>query len=381
MSQDEFDGWHMGRALELAARGQGFVEPNPMVGCVLVGSDGGVIAEGSHQRFGGNHAEVEALMAAGDRASGATAYVTLEPCCHTGKTPPCTRALIAAGIRRVVVAMQDPFPQVSGRGLAELCAAGIEVEAGILADAAASLNAPYLKLLRTGRPWVIAKWAMSLDGKIATHCGESRWISGPAARQIVHELRGRVDGILVGRGTAMADDPLLVARPAGKRRAVRIVADTHASLPIESQLVRTARETPLLIATGPESSSENRRRLFDAGCEVFVCEGDSPDRRLAVLLDELGRRRMTNVLVEGGSSLLGSLMDARAIDEVHAFIAPKLIGGGQSPSPLGGHGLSHIADALLLADLRTQHVGSDLYITARVAPPLPPSPALLAPSP
>jgi len=366
MSQDEFDLWHMGHALELAARGQGYVEPNPMVGCVIVGPDG-VVGEGWHQRFGGNHAEIEALRVAGVRARGATAYVTLEPCCHTGKTPPCTQALIAAGIRRVVAAMQDPFPAVSGRGLAELSAAGIEVETGLLEEAARSLNAPYLKRLSVGRPWLIAKWAMSLDGKIATRTGESRWITGPAARQIGHQLRGRVDGILVGRGTASADDPLLTARPPGPRGAIRIIADTRAMLASESQLVRTAHDTPVLIAAGSESNPADRKRLLDAGCEVFICDGSTPTARLTALLDELGRRGMTNVLVEGGSRLLGSLWDADAIDEVHVFIAPKLIGGSESPSPLGAQGLSRMADVLPLVEPKTQFTGDDFYISGRVA--------------
>lgn len=367
MSPDEFDAWHMGRALELAARGQGFVEPNPMVGCVIAGADQGVIAEGWHRRFGGDHAEVEALRLAGARARGATVYVTLEPCCHTGKTPPCTRALIAASVRRVVAAMEDPFPEVGGRGLDELRSAGIDVDVGLLEDAARSLNAPYLKLVETGRPWMIAKWAMSLDGKIATHTGDSRWITGEPARKIVHQLRGRVDGILIGWGTALADDPLLTARPPGPRRATRIVADTRASLPSESQLVRTAGDVPVLIAAGAESNVSDRQRLADAGCEVFICEGATPAERLGSLLDELGRRRMTNILAEGGSKLLGSLWDAGAIDEIHAFIATRLIGGSKAPAPLGGEGVARIADVLSLVEPKIQHAGDDLYVSGRIA--------------
>jgi diaminohydroxyphosphoribosylaminopyrimidine deaminase / 5-amino-6-(5-phosphoribosylamino)uracil reductase len=205
-SVSEIDSLHMARALELARRGEGLVEPNPMVGCVIADYDE-VIGEGWHRRFGFAHAEVEALAAVGPRARGATAYVTLEPCCHFGKTAPCTQALIAAGIRRVVAALADPFPQISGRGFRELTAAGIEVEIGLMESEARRLNAPYLKRVATGRPWVIAKWAMTLDGKLATRSGDSRWISGPESREIVHQLRGRVDAILIGRGTAVADDP------------------------------------------------------------------------------------------------------------------------------------------------------------------------------
>ena len=203
MTPHELDLWHMQRALALAAAGQGAVEPNPMVGCVIArGAE--IIGEGWHRRFGGDHAEVEALRLVGPRAAGATLYVTLEPCCHFGKTPPCTRAILAAGIRRVVAAMPDPFPQVAGGGTAELRAAGVEVELGLLEDDARRLNAPYLKLLQRGRPWVLAKWAMTLDGKIATRTGASRWISGEPSRQAVHALRGRMDAIVVGRETAAA---------------------------------------------------------------------------------------------------------------------------------------------------------------------------------
>ncbi len=214
MQQNEFDASHMARALELAARGEGWVEPNPMVGCVIM-RDGEIVGEGYHQRFGGPHAEVKALQLAGPRAAGADVYVTLEPCCHHGKTPPCTQALIAAGVRRVVVAQSDPFAQVAGQGCAELAQAGIDVETGLLETEARQLNAPYLKLVASGRPWIIAKWAMTLDGKMATASGDSRWISCEASRAIVHRIRGRVDAIMVGRNTAATDDPLLTARPSG----------------------------------------------------------------------------------------------------------------------------------------------------------------------
>src|SRR5919197_3355884 len=214
MSASDLD-W-MSRALELAERGRGFVEPNPLVGAVVV-RDGRVVGEGWHRRYGEAHAEVNALAAAGEAARGATLYVTLEPCCHHGKTPPCTDAVLRAGVRRVVAAMADPFPQVAGQGVAQLRAAGVEVEVGVCEREARELNAPYLTLLAEGRPYVHAKWAMSLDGKIATRGGDSRWISGPASREVVHRLRGRVDAILVGAGTVRADDPLLTARPLGPR--------------------------------------------------------------------------------------------------------------------------------------------------------------------
>ena len=365
MSTRDLDLQHLRRALELAARGQGLVEPNPLVGCVIArGPD--VLGEGWHARFGGPHAEVEALQAAGSHAAGATLYVTLEPCCHFGKTPPCTDAVIAAGIRRVVAAHADPFPRVAGGGIAQLQAAGIEVEVGLLADEARQLNAPYLQLLGTGRPWVMAKWAMTLDGKLATRTGSSQWISGAAARAIVHQIRGRVDAIIVGRGTALADNPQLTARPPGPRTATRIVVDSLASLSLESRLVSTARETPVLIAVGPEATAERCQLLRDAGCEVWI--GESPDRneRLQQLLLELGRRRLTNVLVEGGAQLLGALWDLGAIDEVHAFLAPKLVGGQGAPSPFAGLGLADMQAALSLQTPIVEFIEPDVYVHGRV---------------
>ncbi|MEX0712634.1 MAG: bifunctional diaminohydroxyphosphoribosylaminopyrimidine deaminase/5-amino-6-(5-phosphoribosylamino)uracil reductase RibD [Pirellulales bacterium] len=366
MNEPQLDRWLMTRALELAALGRGGAEPNPLVGCVIArGAE--IIGEGWHRRYGGPHAEVEALAVAGSRASGATMYVTLEPCCHQGQTPPCTAAIIAAGLRRVVAAHLDPFPAVQGGGIARLRAAAIEAEVGLLEPEARQLNAPYLKWMSRQRPWVIAKWAMTLDGKLATRAGHSRWISGEASRRIVHELRGRVDAIMIGRGTAMADDPLLTARPAGPRTATRVVLDSKASLTSTSQLVRTARQFPLLVAVGPQAPEADRRRLREAGSEVFVCQAAGAHERLEELLDELGRRRMTNVLVEGGAGLLGSLLDAGQIDEVHAFIAPKLIGGLGAASPFGGEGLEDIEAAWPLEHGQWRAVGDDMYFAGRVS--------------
>jgi diaminohydroxyphosphoribosylaminopyrimidine deaminase/5-amino-6-(5-phosphoribosylamino)uracil reductase len=365
MKQSELDIWHVRRALELAARGQGCVEPNPMVGCVVVrGAE--IIGEGWHRRFGEPHAEIEALRIAGRRAAGATLYVTLEPCCHHGKTPPCTRAILEAGISRVVIATGDPLPQVDGGGVAELRKAGVQLEQGVLELEARSLNAPYLKLTQSGRPWILAKWAMTLDGKIATRTGSSQWISGAESRAIVHALRGRVDAIVVGRETALRDDPLLTARPPGPRTALRVVCDSRASLRPQSRLVQTAGETPVLVAVGQEAAEPQRRRLSDAGCEVFVCQGATHAARLEALLAELGRRRMTNVLVEGGGRLLGSLLDAGAIDEVHVFIAPKLVGGSSAPGPVAGEGIEQLSEAPSLEDCAVEQVGSDVYLHGQV---------------
>ncbi|MCH7727037.1 MAG: bifunctional diaminohydroxyphosphoribosylaminopyrimidine deaminase/5-amino-6-(5-phosphoribosylamino)uracil reductase RibD [Planctomycetes bacterium] len=351
----------MARALKLAARGQGHVEPNPMVGCVIAQGNG-TLGEGWHQKFGGPHAEIEALGAAGDRASGATMYVTLEPCCHQGKTPPCTDAIIRAGIERAVVAYGDPFPQICGKGIEALRAAGIQVDVGLLEQQARALNAPYLNLIETGRPWIIAKWAMTLDGKIATHTGDSKWISGEASRAVAHQIRGRVDAIVVGRGTVDADDPLLTARPPGSRIATRIVLDSRASLSTDSQLVRTVNEAPVLIVAGPDLLDTKRQQLTDAGCDVLVCDAASRGERLVQLLSELGKRRMTNVLVEGGGQVLGSLLDAGLIDEIHLFLAPKIVGGAAAPSPFAGDGVQSIAQAIQLRDLRIELLDQDVYI-------------------
>ncbi len=365
----EFDVSHMARAIELAARGEGLVEPNPMVGCTIV-REGETVGEGFHQQFGGPHAEIEALEAAGPRAAGATAYVTLEPCCHQGKTPPCSKALIAAGIRRVVVAQRDPFPKVDGGGIAELQRAGIEVEVGLLESLARELNAPYLKLVTTGRPWIIAKWAMTLDGKLATRTGDSRWISCEASRAIVHRLRGRVDAIMIGRKTAEVDDPLLTARPPGPRTASRIVLDSSASLASSSQLVRTASDKKMpnvTVAVSESARAKEMVRLTSAGCVVMMCSGETHAERLASLLDQLGRLQVTNVLVEGGAQVLGSLFDAGEIDEVHVFIAPKIVGGTKAPSPIGGTGLDLLAGALPLTSQQIERSGSDVYIHGRIA--------------
>jgi diaminohydroxyphosphoribosylaminopyrimidine deaminase/5-amino-6-(5-phosphoribosylamino)uracil reductase len=323
-------------------------------------------------------------------------YVSLEPCCHQGKTPPCTDGLIAAGLARMVVSMRDPFPRVAGGGLKRLAAAGIDVELGICEDEARELNAPYLKLLATSRPWMIVKWAMTLDGKIATRSGASKWISGERSRQVVHQLRGRVDAIMIGRRTAELDDPLLTARLEGSgefrgagesrvaldfasaetaaqeidsppRIATRIVLDSLARLPNSCKLVKTARQYPTLIATGPEAPEKELRRLAAAGCEVLPFAPPSYYERLLQLLDELGRRQMTNVLVEGGSELLGSLFDARQIDEVHTFLAPKLFGGQKAPSPVRGAGIEQVAQAWSFKKPMVENLGEDVYVHGRIA--------------
>jgi diaminohydroxyphosphoribosylaminopyrimidine deaminase/5-amino-6-(5-phosphoribosylamino)uracil reductase len=293
-------------------------------------------------------------------------YVTLEPCCHHGKTPPCADAVIAAGLRRVVIALGDPFPGVDGGGIATLRAADIEVDVGVGQAEASELNRPYLRLIGDGRPWVIAKWAMTLDGKIATREGDSRWVSSEASRAAAHRLRGRMDAVIVGRTTAERDDPLLTARPPGPRTPLRVVLDTRGALASGTQLVRTARQVPVLVAAGAAAAPEDRRRLQDAGCEVLVCDGATHAERFEALLAELGRRRMTNVLVEGGGRVLGSLHDAGRIDEVHVFVAPKLVGGGAAPGPLAGEGVAAIGRSLMIDAPQVERLGGDIYVHGRV---------------
>ena len=354
MSDHQDEHW-MRCALELAERGRGHVEPNPLVGAVVV-RDGQSVGEGWHQRYGQAHAEVNAFAAAGEAARGATLYVTLEPCCHHGKTPPCTDAVLRAGVRRVVAAMADPFPQVAGKGTELLRQAGVEVAVGVLENEARRLNAPYLKLLAQKRPWVHAKWAMTLDGKIATASGDSKWISNQASRHRVHELRGRMDAIIVGGGTVRADDPLLTARPPGQRLATRVVLEGRVEIPPGCQLIRTAREAPVLIVRS------RKRQVELPGVEVIELPSVNDQVSVPALLDELGRRRMTNVLVEGGSAVLGSFLSAGEIDEVHVFIAPKLAGGAGAKSPIGGMGVERIADALQLQRWRVEQIEGDVFV-------------------
>lgn len=361
----------MQRALELAEQGRGAVEPNPLVGAVVVQNQQ-IVGEGRHARFGGPHAEVAALASAGDDSRGATLYVTLEPCCHHGKTPPCTDAIVRAGISRVVAALRDPYPEVAGGGFQRLREAGVETVSGLLEPEARRLNAPYLKRLETGTPYVHAKWAMTWDGKIASCSGQSKWISGEASRREVHALRGRMDGILVGLGTVLADDPLLTARPPGPRTAVRIVLDSRAGLPQSSQLVRTARDVPVLVAVSPSALDHDVSRLRQAGCEVALITAIEDravigNRRtnsgvcLRSLLVDLGRRGMTNLLVEGGAGVLGSFFDAQLVDAVHVFLAPKLLGGASAKSPVGGRGWPQVASAWGVENLEVTRLDDDFY--------------------
>jgi diaminohydroxyphosphoribosylaminopyrimidine deaminase/5-amino-6-(5-phosphoribosylamino)uracil reductase len=366
VSFDEEDRRFMLRALELAARGRGAVEPNPMVGAVLV-RDGRVLTEGRHRRFGGPHAEAEALAAAaaaGVDVAGATAYVTLEPCCHTNKkTPPCTEALIAAGVARVVAAVEDPDPNVSGRGLARLREAGIAAEAGLCEAEARRLIAGYLKLRTVGRPWVICKWAQSLDGRIATASGDSKWISGEPARRRVHEVRSWCDGVCVGVRTLAADDPLLTNRGGTGRQPTRVVLDAALNTPPDCRLIQTAREVPVLIAAAEGAPADRAALLTGAGAEVLRLPAPAGRIDLPALLDELGRRQWTYLLVEGGSAVHGSFLGAGLADELMVFLAPRLIGPGLPPAELPE--IERIERALPLGRPEVESIGDDLLLRYR----------------
>jgi diaminohydroxyphosphoribosylaminopyrimidine deaminase/5-amino-6-(5-phosphoribosylamino)uracil reductase len=353
----------MRRALELAERGRGCVEPNPMVGAVVV-RGGRIVGEGLHARFGGPHAEPVAVAAAGEACRGATLYVTLEPCTHYGKTPPCVPAVLAAGFTRVVAAMIDPDPHNQGRGIEQLRAAGVEVETGLLEGEARRLNAPFVKLATRGLPFVTAKWAMSLDGKTATRTGDSRWVSSAPSRELVHTLRGQMDALLVGIGTVLADDPLLTARPPGPRTAVRIVADSQARLPLDSQLARTVKQAPVLAATTEAAPAERRGALQAAGVEVLLLPAEAGRVSLRALLAELGRRRMSNVLLEGGGELAAAALAGGLVDKLLVFVAPKVLGGRDAPTPAGGEGVATVAQAIRAREWASRRVGDDILIEA-----------------
>lgn len=353
-------------AIRIAQSGFGFVEPNPMVGAVIVDSGRNLIAEGYHQRFGDAHAEVNAIRQAGEATRGADLFVSLEPCSHFGKTPPCADAVIAAGFRRVVVGCQDPAPHVAGQGIQRIQEAGIPVEVGVCEVEARRLIAPFEMLMIKQRPWVHAKWAMTLDGRIATSNGHSQWISCGESRARVHRLRGCVDAILTGSGTVRADDPLLTARPAGPRTALRVVIDsTGESVTASCKLAQTISQAPVLVCVSRLCDDAGKSRLRELGAEVFETSGES-SVDLAEVLQELGRRRCTRVMLEAGPGLLGAFFDRGLIDEVHAFVAPKLIGGADALSPIGGVGLPAIPGASNLKSFRVTPSGDDFLIEADV---------------
>lgn len=366
----EADRLHLRRALALAEGGRGRVSPNPLVGAVLV-RDGEVIGEGFHAELGELHAEVAAIedcRSRGLEPRGATMFVTLEPCAHQGRQPPCTEAILAAEIARVVIASDDPSEKASGRGPGILRDGGVQVELADGEEAASArlLNQPFRKHSRTGRPLIILKSALSLDGRVATADGDSKWISSEASRHLAHRWRAESDAVCVGIGTAVADDPLLTAREVGAmRQPIRVVFDSEARLPLDSQLVASIDQAPLLVIASPEAPAERVRGLKAAGAGVVVCDGDRPGRVQAGLA-ELGRREVTTVLLEGGPTLAGAFLDAGELDELRLFIAPILIGGAGARPLAEGTGATLVADAWPALALDWESSGGDLLGRARM---------------
>jgi diaminohydroxyphosphoribosylaminopyrimidine deaminase/5-amino-6-(5-phosphoribosylamino)uracil reductase len=364
------DRLHLRRALELAELGRGRVSPNPLVGAVIV-KGGEVIGEGHHGEVGGHHAEVAALEDCRERGSdpaGATLYVTLEPCAHHGRQPPCTEAIVAAGIGRVVIASDDPSEKASGRGPGMLRDEGVEVELAEGAEAAAArlLNQAFRKHSRTGRPLVSFKSALSLDGRVATAGGESRWISGPQSRALVHRWRAEADAVAVGIGTALADDPLLTAREVdAPRQPARVVFDSRARLPLASALVRSVGEARLIVVAGPEAPPARADALKHAGAELIVTDGEPPARVQAALA-ELGRREITSLLLEGGPTLAGSFFDVGEVDEMRLFLAPLVIGSRGARPLIEGRGATGIESAQRALATDWERVGDDLLVMARL---------------
>jgi len=368
---------YMRLALRLAARGAGWTSPNPMVGAAVVKNDR-VVGKGYHRGYGLPHAEVEALRRAGDAARGADLYVTLEPCNHHGKTPPCTQAILEAGVRRVVVAVRDPNPRVNGGGAEFLASQGVQVEVGLLEAEARRVNEAWFKWMATGLPWVMAKAACSLDGRMATATGESQWLTGEAARAFGHRLRHLSDAILVGVNTVIADDPQLTTRlPTKDRRPktedrfkdpIRIILDSRLRLPLTARLLNLDSPAPTWVACTEAAPAEKRRALEKKGAEVLVLPEESGRVALQPLLALLGQRQVQSLLVEGGAEVLGSFFDQKLVDQFFFFYAPKFLGGRRALSVLGGEGAARLQDASQARDLSVRRLGPDLLLSGYLSP-------------
>lgn len=367
MADIELDKIYMKKALRLAARGAGRTSPNPMVGAVLV-KGGAIAGQGCHEMLGGPHAEVNAIADAGGAARGATLYVTLEPCNHHGLTPPCTKAVLDAGISRVVCGMCDPNPDVAGGGAEYLVRKGIDVKTGVLECECRSLNQPFIKYITTGLPYVSLKAAATLDGFIASSTGDSKWITNERSRRFAHVLRSLSDAVLVGIGTALADDPLLTVRLPGTktyRQPVRIILDTGLKLSPESRLVQSAGLSPVWIVCGDNAPEQKERILSRAGATVFRIPGGESGIQIPELLKELGKRRISSILVEGGGRVLGSFMESGFADECHFFYAPKILADPGGTNMLRGTARVKIADAVPVYGLKTRKFGEDLLVSGR----------------
>ena len=359
----EADQIWMSRALELAGRARGRTSPNPMVGAVLVKASQ-VVGEGFHAYAGSDHAEAAALREAGPNAAGATLYVTLEPCCHYGRTPPCVEQIVQAGIRRVVAACEDPNPAVSGKGFAALRGAGLPVEIGVLAEEAERLNEAFFTYVRTGRPFVTLKVAASLDGKIATRTGESRWITGESARRRVHRLRNEVDAVLVGIGTVLRDNPLLTTRLGivDQRDPIRVIVDNLARLPLRAKVVNRASTAPTLLAVSQMAPRTKLEAIEREGVQVVVVESSPRRVSLERLMEALGKRGVLSVMIEGGAEINASALREGIVDKVLVFLAPILIGGKSTSTAVGGDGIESLSQALRLRDVQIERFEDDILI-------------------
>jgi diaminohydroxyphosphoribosylaminopyrimidine deaminase/5-amino-6-(5-phosphoribosylamino)uracil reductase len=354
----------MARALTLAAKARGRTSPNPLVGAVMV-KDGRIIGEGYHRGAGEPHAEIEALREAGQEARGATLYINLEPCCHWGCTAPCTKALIQAGLGEVYMAMLDPNPLVNGQGRAELESAGVRTHVGLMAGEAERLNQAFANYITTGLPFVTAKYAMTLDGKIASHTGDARWVTGEQARRRVHELRDESDAVMVGVDTVLADDPLLTTRlnKDDLRHPLRVVVDSRGRMPLSARILREDTPGQTLIATTDQIPPERVVKLQEQSAEVLQLPSRNGRVALFPLMEALARREMMTVLVEGGGTLLAGLLEQGLVDRVLAFIAPKVLGGKDAPSPVEGMGRERMAEATELTDIEVERIGDDVLIS------------------
>lgn len=360
---------HMRQALALAERGRGWTSPNPMVGAVVV-KDGQVVGRGYHQRAGGPHAEVHAIDDAGEHARGATLYVTLEPCNHFGRTPPCTRKIIDAGIRRVVVAMTDPNPGVEGGGNRTLQDRGIEVITGVCEKKARTLNEAFTTWITTGRPFVILKCAATLDGRIATRTGDSRWVTGPASRRHVHRIRHAVDGILVGVETVKKDDPSLTTRLEDETGSdpTRIILDTHLSMPATAKMLRQSSEAPTWVVCGPDAAESRRSDLEAAGAQVIAAAVKNGRIDLSALMEPLGRMEIGSLLIEGGGRVIGSALAAGIVDKLCLFYAPKLLGGDDGVPMCRGTGPERMQDGIAVHDLEVFRFDGDVMLQGYLKP-------------
>lgn len=356
---------YMQRVLELAAQGMGKTSPNPMVGCVVV-KNGEVISEGFHEQYGGFHAERNALLKCGTEAEGADLYVNLEPCCHQGKTPPCTDIIIEKKIKRVFVGCRDSNPLVAGKGIKILEEHGIEVETGILEKECRALNEVFFHYIETGMPFVAMKYAMTLDGKIACETGDSKWVTGESARNKVQQLRNQYRGIMAGIGTVLADNPMLNCRIPQGRNPIRIICDSQVRIPENSQIVTTAPEQETILAYC-QGDSEKIARLKQQGLHMLpVSKNKQGQLNLKELMQKLAEQKIDSILLEGGGTLNASMLSEQLVQRVYAFIAPKLVAGATAKSPIEGNGIEKMQDAIKLQNVETIIYGEDICITGRV---------------